>query len=396
MNRILRLSAALTALFLAAPAVTVAAPAAPVAVPLKRADVIALAERVGDWQLAAMAAGLKPNSVKTYPDPKGWEQGALFVGFRALADHSARPEFKTVLLARGEANEYQLGRRPFHADDHIIGSTYFWDATHGAGDKAIAPMRASLDYVLANRPTVDLTFADAPGEASCQVRWCWADALFMAPPVWLEMSKVTGDPKYAEFAKSEFWATTEKLFDKENHLYFRDSRFFDRRDANGKKVFWSRGDGWVFAGLARMISLLPETDPDRAKIIAVYKEMAAELKSIQKPDGYWSPSLLGDPATSLPESSGTGFYTYGFAWGVRTGILNRAEYEPVVRKGWAALVRSVHPDGKLGYVQPVSDRPDNVDYENTQLYGVGAFLLTATEIADLDLAPAGKSKKAHP
>jgi rhamnogalacturonyl hydrolase YesR len=365
-------------------------------VPFKRAEVIALAEKVGDWQLAQMAAGLKPNSVKTYPDPQGWEQGALFVGFRALADHSNRPEFKTVLLARGEAYGWKLGARPFHADDFTIGTSYFWDATHGAGDQAIAPMRASLDYVLANRPTVDLTFAEAPGEASCQTRWCWADALFMAPPVWLEMSKVTGDPKYADFAKSEFWATTEKLFDKENHLYFRDSRFFERRDANGKKVFWSRGDGWVFAGLARMIALLPENDPDRPKIIAIYKQMAVELKSIQKPDGYWSPSLLGDPATSLPESSGTGFYTYGFAWGVRTGILDRAEYEPVVRKGWGALVRSVHPDGKLGYVQPVSDRPDNVDYENTQLYGVGAFLLAATEIADLDLKPAVKTKKAHP
>jgi rhamnogalacturonyl hydrolase YesR len=393
MKRILTLTAAILPLCVLAPAVQ-AAPAAPAAqtVPLKRADVIALAERVGDWQLAQMAAGLKPNSVKTYPDPQGWEQGALFVGFRALADHSPRPEFKTVLLARGEANEWKLGKRPFHADDFTIGASYFWDATHGAGDKAIAPMRASLDYVLANKPTVDMTFVDAPGEASCQTRWCWADALFMAPPVWLEMSKVTGDPKYADYAKSEFWATTDKLLDKDTHLYFRDSRFFDRRDANGKKVFWSRGDGWVFAGLARMIALLPDNDPDRPKMIAIFKDMAVELKSIQKPDGYWSPSLLGDPATSLPESSGTGFYTYGFAWGVRTGVLDRATYEPVARKGWAALVRSVHPDGKLGYVQPVSDRPDNVDYENTQLYGVGGFLLAATEMADLDLGAAAKGK----
>jgi rhamnogalacturonyl hydrolase YesR len=111
------------------------------------------------------------------------------------------------------------------------------------------------------------------------------------------------------------------------------------------------------------------------------------LKAIQKPDGYWSPSLLSDPAKSPPESSGTAFFTYGLAWGVKAGLLDRDAYEPAVRKGWSALTRAVHPEGKFGYVQPVSDRPESVSYDDTQFYGVGAFLLAATAMADLDLKP---------
>ena len=357
---------------------------APSSIPWSREAVIALAEKVGDYQLAAMAAGLKPNGASAYPDPRGWEQGALFVGLMSLADHSSRPEFGAVIRARGQANDWRLGDMIYDADAHVIGSSYFWAARHGAGDAAIAPMRARLDEILAKPPVNELTFVD--NGSACRDRWCWCDALFMAPAVWLEMSKVTGDPRYAAYAKREFRATTDTLYDPASHLYFRDSRFFERRDINGNKLFWSRGNGWVFAGLARMISMLPQGDADRTYMEGIFKEMASTLIGLQKPDGFWSPSLLGDPAVSLPESSGTGFYTYGLAWGIKSGLLDRSRYEPHVRRGWAALVRSVQPQGKLGYVQPVSDRPDAVGYDDTQLYGVGAFLLASGEMADLDLS----------
>ena len=251
-------------------------------------------------------------------------------------------------------------------------------------------MRTRMDAILAHPPTNSLVF-EGDGR-TCRDRWCWADALFMGPQVWLEMSRVTGDAKYAAYAKREFFATVGELYDPQEHLFYRDSRFFERRDINGAKLFWSRGGGWVFAGIARMLDLIPADDPDRPRIVAVFKEMAVKLKSLQKPDGFWSPSLLGDPATSLPEESGTAFYTYGMAWGVKTGVLDRATYEPVVRRGWAALNRALHPDGRVGYVQPVSDRPDAVDYDDTQFYGVGGFLMAAAAVADLDLPPVAPLK----
>ncbi len=361
-------------------------PSADAPVPWARAEVLARAEKAADYQIRALAAGVKPSpSMKAMPAADGWEQAAFFVGLTALADRSANPEWGESLQQRGKDNGYAFGRRTYDADDQTIGAAYFWDYRHGAGDPAIAAMRTRMDAILANPPKNDLVF-EGDGH-TCRDRWCWADALFMGPQVWLEMSRVTGDTKYAAYAKHELFATLAELYDPQEHLVYRDSRFFERRDINGAKLFWSRGDGWVFAGLARILDLIPANDPDRPRIEAVFKDMAVKLKALQKPDGFWSPSLLGDPATSLPEESGTAFYTYGMAWGVKHGLLDRAGYGPVVRRGWAALNRALHPDGRVGYVQPVSDRPDAVDYDNTQFYGVGGFLMAASAVADLNLAP---------
>ncbi len=359
--------------------------ASAMAVSFKPADVLALTEKVADYQIATLAAGwIPPKASWDTPDPKGWVQGALFVGLTDLADHSQKPIYKDLILARGEANQWQLGKRQYHADDHVIGQAYLWAAKHGKGPEALKPMQATFDAILANPSRVDLNYP-AEGPAHCTDRWCWCDALFMAPASWIGLSSATGDPRYTEFAKSEFWATINYLYDPSEHLVFRDSRFFDRRGPNGEKMFWSRGDGWVFAGLTRILDALPQNDPDRPRFVALYKDMAVKIKAIQLPTGYWAPSLLAEPKTALPETSGTAFYTYGLAWGIRNGTLSRADYTPAVRKGWVALAHAVHPDGKLGYVQPVSDRPDNVGYDDTQFYGVGAFLLAGTAIADLKL-----------
>lgn len=356
--------------------------------PLGRTEVMGLAEKVADYQLAMMAGGEYPqNAALGSADPKGWVQGALFVGLIDLADHSDKPHYRQAVLSRGRANKWELGRRLYHADDHVIAQSYLWALRNGAGPEAIAPLKTAFDRILANPSKDDLIHHEytAPGGAGCDERWCWCDTIFMAPPTWLELANATGDRRYRDFAKREFWAATDMLYDKEEHLYFRDSRFFDRRDINGRKLFWSRGDGWVLAGLARMIPLLPQGDADRVRMEGLFREMSAKLKAIQKPDGFWSPSLLGDPEAALPESSGTGFYVYALAWGVKAGVLDRATYEPTIRKGWAALVSAVHDDGRFGYVQPISDRPDNVGYDDTQYYGVGAFLLAAGAVADLNL-----------
>ncbi|MFG6439637.1 glycoside hydrolase family 88/105 protein [Roseateles sp. LKC17W] len=362
-----------------------AATAAPVA---RRADVLALMERVADYQITAMAAGLNPvKSGEAYPNPRGWVQGALFVGLTELAERSANPRYTQLILQRGQANQWKLGTRKYFADDQVIGQSYLWAARHGAGAAAQAEVRAELDAILARPSGVALIFTEhgeTPGSLGCQARWCWADALFMAPALWLELSRQTGDARYASFAKQEFWATTDYLFDPTEGLYFRDSRFFERRDAQGRKVFWSRGVGWAFAGLARMIDRLPADDPDRPRMVDIFKRMAMTLKALQKPDGTWAPSLLANGPDTPPESSGTAFHTYGLAWGMQRGILDKAGYAPAVRKGWSALTRAVHADGRLGYVQSVSDRPDLVGADDTQLYGVGALLLAGSAIMDLE------------
>lgn len=350
-----------------------------------QAQVLALGARVADWQLARMDGRHIDSHMKEESrQPLSWQQGAFWVGMSRFAEASADKRFADAVLAQGRANRWQLGPRRYHADDHVIGQAYLWAARHGAGREALVPLRETFDAILANPPVVHLSFYFKNGyeEAQCLRRWCWCDAVFMAPPAWLDLARQTGDRRYADYALAEFWAATEFLYDPAEKLYFRDSRFFERRDARGRKLFWSRGNGWVFAGIAHMLELLPRDHAQRPRLEALFRDMAVKLRAIQKPDGYWAPSLLG-PEDSPPETSGTGFFTYGLAWGVKHGLLDAAEYRPAIERGWAALARAVSPDGRLGWVQQVSDRPENVAEGDTQFYGVGAFLLAASGVASI-------------
>jgi rhamnogalacturonyl hydrolase YesR len=346
---------------------------------------LALMERVADWQLAHLepVASIKVAREETR-SPRSWQQGAFYAGLTTLAERSGSPRFRDAVLAHGRSTDWQLGDRRYHADDHVIGQSYLWAAAHGAGPAALAPLRKRFDEILAAAPRGSLT--TRPHE-SCDDRWCWCDALFMAPPVWVGLAAVTGDQRYAAYAHTEFAATRDYLYDREEHLFYRDSRFFEQRDSNGRKLFWSRGNGWVFAGIARVLERLPPSDPARPMYEELFRQMAAKLKALQKPDGYWAPSLLvAAEEASLAESSGTGFFVYGMAWGIEAGLLDRMQYEPVVRQGWSALERAVQPDGMLGWVQQVSDRPDQVAASDTQFYGVGAFLLAGSAVHDLATA----------
>jgi len=367
---------------------SVATPQLNTPAPWSRTAIREIGQKVADYHIAQLAGGSAYPKVRTgnrWPlDPKGWEQGAFLIGLTEFADLTREPRYREMLIQRGIGNEWRLGDRLYHADDHMVGQTYFWARRNGAGDVAIAHMKGNFDRILANPSRVSLKFdRTAP---KCVDRWCWCDALFMAPAAWLEMSKVTGDRRYRDFAMREFWDVTDYLFDPSENLYFRDSSFFEERDARGRKKFWSRGNGWVMGGLARMIPLLPAEDPDRPKMIALYRRMAARILALQKPDGFWSPSLLADVGEYPPESSGTAFYIYSLAWGVNAGLLDRATIEPAIRRGWTALTRTVHPGGRLGWVQAIGDQPTSATYEDTHDYAVGAFLLAATEVTKL--APA--------
>jgi rhamnogalacturonyl hydrolase YesR len=350
-----------------------------------RKEVLKIATHVADWQLARMdGQHVTSHMSGESRQPRSWQQGAFWVGMTRFAEVSKEPRFTKAILDMGRANGWTPGPRVTHADDHVIAQPYLWSTRHGAGPEAIAPLRTTFDKILANPPVVHLSFYYAKdyGEAQCLQRWCWCDAVFMSPPAWLDLAQQTGERKYRDYAMAEFWAATDFLYDPAEKLYFRDSRFFERRDDQGRKLFWSRGNGWVFAGIPNMLDALPANDPDRARLEALFKTMAARLVEIQKPDGYWAPSLLG-AENSPPETSGTGFFVYGLAWGVKHGLLDAAEYRPAIDKGWSALTRAVAKDGRVGWVQQVSDRPETVNESDTQFYGVGAFLLAASAVAEL-------------
>ena len=210
--------------------------------------------------------------------------------------------------------------------------------------------------------------------------WWWCDALFMAPPVYADMAKATGDKKYLDFMDREWDITTNLLYDKDKHLYSRDASYLNKHEKNGEKLFWSRGNGWVMGGIVRVLKELPKNSPLRPKYEAQLKEMAAEAISIRRDDGLWSAGLLDKDSYPLPEVSGSAFITYALAWGVNEKILDKKTYWPAVEKAWGSMLTHVYADGRLGSIQPVGGSPGPYTETSSYNYGVGAWLLAGSEI----------------
>jgi unsaturated rhamnogalacturonyl hydrolase len=348
------------------------------------ASVLKEGSRVADWQLSHMGnfdyipAGSHRTSTEGSRD---WIQAAFYIGLTQFADVVQNSHYVEALLAHGQAEGWGFDTRPRHADSDATAAVWIWAAQHTHDLTKLTLTKARFDAVLADPSSASLAFVQDPpgGTQPCQARWCWCDAIFMAPPAWMALTRVTGDTRYLAHADSEFWATKDYLYDPAEHLFYRDSRFFDQRDAGGRKIFWGRGNGWVFAGLARILTELPPDHPDRSRYEALFKEMAAKLVSLQGHKGYWPASLL-EPQ-EVPETSGTGFFVYGLAWGVNHGLLPARQYRSSIQRGWRALAVAVQPDGKLGWVQRIGAAPDQVSATDTQLYGSGAFLLAASEVS---------------
>lgn len=332
-------------------------------------DVLAVMQRVADWQLA------NPSTNKA----TDWTQGSGYDGFMALAGISGDTKYRNAMMAMGATNDWQLGARRYDADDQCVGQAYAELYFLYRDPKMIAPMRDKFDDQLAHPSTVTSLEFTQPVRKAKEL-WSWCDSLFMGPPTWIRLYAATDDQRYLDYAVTNWWRTTDYLYDKDEHLFFRDSTFFKKKEANGQKVFWSRGNGWVMGGLVRMLQYLPMNSPDRPRFEQLFKDMAAKVVACQQPDGLWYTSMLDPGSYPLKETSGSGFFVYALAWGINQGLLDRTTYEPVVTKAWAALVGCVNSDGKLTYVQPAGSGPKAFDADSTEVYGTGAFLLAGSEI----------------
>lgn len=334
---------------------------------------------VADWQIGHQ------HLVKHHP--LDWTNGALYSGMMAWALAAQDDKYQNWLQQIGHRYAWQPFFRMYHADDVVVSQMYLDMYQHQTDARypyrILAPTRARLDYVI-NHPSEGTLLLDYSDPQTLE-RWSWCDALFMAPPVYVKLANITGDDKYLEFMDKEYKATYDFLYDQEAHLFYRDHRFFPehKREANGEKVFWGRGNGWVMGGLVSILKDLPQGSPYRTFYETLFREMAAEVADCQEETGFWHASMLDHEAFPNPETSSSAFFCYALAYGVRSGLLERDQYEPVVHKSWQALVSAVYPDGKLGWVQPIGEDPRDVTAEMTEVYGVGAFLLAGTELLQL-------------
>ncbi|NNG08864.1 MAG: glycoside hydrolase family 88 protein [Arenibacter sp.] len=343
---------------------------------IKPNEVLEVMEEVADWQIENYE-GLYSGHSKPH-HPLDWTNGALYVGMVKWAAMAENDKYYEWLKEIGEKHDWQLHRRKYHADDHTVGQLYVELYRKYNDPDMIEPTKEQFNYIMYHPAQTSLQWR-TPYHQS---RWNWCDALFMSPPVWAKLYNITGEKKYLDFMMDEFKATTDFLFDKKENLYYRDESYMGKLD-NGTKIFWSRGNGWVFAGL---VNVMNELDPDSKEykyFLKIYKKMAAKLLKIQTPEGHWAMSLLGQDYYPTPETSGTSFYIYGLAWGINQGILDKDTYAPAVKKGWNALVGHVTDDGMLGYVQPIGAAPGKAWPDKTEVYGTGAFLSAGSEVYKL-------------
>ena len=217
--------------------------------------------------------------------------------------------------------------------------------------------------------------------------WWWADALYMVMPVMTKMYKLTGEIKYLDKLTDNFLWSDSLMYDKDEQLYYRDAKYIYpkvKTACNDGKSFWARGDGWVLAGLAKVLADMPHDYKNRAIFVQRFRELAEGVARVQRPGGYWSRSMLCEDDAPGPETSGTAFFTYGMLWGVNNGYLDKATYAPVIQKAWKYLSETaLQPDGSIGFVQPIGEKPDptkTVDAHSQAPFGTGAWLLAACEM----------------
>lgn len=331
-----------------------------------RAEVLALMHRVDAYQVAHPVMK---------PEDRNWERGTWYTGVMEAWKATHDEYFLHRALDWGKQNNWQVGTEKLGSNRLFCSETWLelYLAKH---DPAMM------------EPTVNWLKTDAPNSPVGAKRWYldggrpYVDSLYGAV-VFELLAHATGDAKYMATMRAFFDDVTGELWDKGSGLYYRDPTYIGKVTKHGNKIFWSRGNGWVFAGIARMLEYLPKNDPDRKKYLSIYRRMASELIKRQSPDGFWRANLDDPEDVPNPESSGTGFFCFGLAWGINHHLLGRREFLPATQKAYDALAAAVSPEGKVQWGQQVDARPNPAARESTHEYVTGTFLLASGEVYKL-------------
>ena len=388
-----------------------------------RSVVLAAMQKANDWFMAKHPdPGAPIVTDKTRPSNL-WTRAAYYEGLMGLynveTDATRKTSYHDYSVNWGASHSWALantqpGAVSTNADNQACGQTYIDLYNIDQQASYIKDIKAGIDAIVAKPPT---------GLSA----WWWIDAIQMSMPSFAKLGVLYGDNKYFDGMWTMYNNSRATqgggLWNASEGLWYRDLHFTpgggtktpmtaaihkampaNTVDAyyvapNGKSLYWSRGNGWVFAALVRVLDILPTSDSHRATYLADFTAMARALIAVQRSDGFWNESLfdpnhcatIGLAGQDGPETSGTAFFTYGLGWGIRTGLLDSATYSPVLQKAWNGLSTvALQSDGLLGYTQSTGDQPctDTTALAATKLanfddYGVGGFLLAGSEVYQL-------------
>jgi unsaturated rhamnogalacturonyl hydrolase len=309
-----------------------------------------------------------------------WTRGVYYEGLMALARVDPDPRYTDYAVRWSSSHAWGLigGVTTVSADNQCCGQTYLDLYAQDPQPERIRDLQASAAAMVA-APKTDT--------------WWWCDALQMAMPVFARLGVLNHDPRYFEKLHALYEDTKTSqgghgLYNPAEHLWWRDKTFVaPYQEPNGRNSYWARGNGWVLAALVRTLEVLPPDAPHRDEYVRNFQDMAAALLPLQRSDGYWNVSLLDPGHFGGKEVTGTSLFVYGFAAGIRLGLLPAKDYQPAVFRAWNAMAaEAVHPDGFLGYVQGTGKQPSDsqpVGYDHKpdfEDFGVGCFLLGGSEV----------------
>ncbi|MDR2498100.1 MAG: glycoside hydrolase family 88 protein [Tannerellaceae bacterium] len=345
-----------------------------------RQDALKVMIKVNRYFMEKYADYAKPSHTDIIRPSNIWTRGVYYEGLMSLYRIYPQEDFYSYMVNWAEFHKWGLrnGNTTRNADDQCCGQTYIDLYNISPDPVKIRNIKACLDMLI-HTPQLD--------------DWSWIDAIQMGMPALAKLGELTGDRRYFEKMHAMYMFTRNHhglhgLYNSAEGLWWRDASFVPPyKEPNGRNCYWSRGNGWVYAALARVIECIPADEAHRGQYVSDFKSMSAALKDCQREDGFWNVSLHDANHYGGKETTGTSLFVYGMAWGIRQGILDRETYLPLVLKAWEGLVsHAVHPDGFLGWVQGTGKEPKDgqpLGYDkipNFEDYGVGCFLLGASEI----------------
>ena len=313
-----------------------------------------------------------------------WTRAVYYEGLMALYSIYPHDDYYRYAYDWAEYHNWGLrnGNTTRNADDQCCGQVYLELYDICPKPEILKNIKSNINMVV-NTPQVN--------------DWWLIDAIQMAMPIYAKLGCLTNDDKY--FNKMwEMYSYTRNnhggngMYNESDGLWWRDHDFDPPyKEPNGEDCYWSRGNGWVYAALVRVMNTIPQDEKHYKDYLNDFINMSKALKKCQRKDGFWNVSLHDESNYGGKETSGTSLFVYGMAWGIRKGYLNKEEYMPIVIKAWNSLVKDcVHDNGFLGYVQgtgkePKSSQPVNYDSKpDFEDYGTGCFLLAGSEIYKLN------------
>jgi unsaturated rhamnogalacturonyl hydrolase len=312
-----------------------------------------------------------------------WTRAVYYEGLMALYNIDENKGYYDYAVQWGEKHSWSIrdGVATRNADNQCCGQTYIDLYEIDKQPVRVKDIKASIDNMVHSEKKDD---------------WNWIDALQMAMPVFARLGVLYNDSSYSRkmydlYSFAKYKHGGNGLYNQKDHLWWRDKDFVPPyKEPNGMNCYWSRGNGWVLAALARTLELVPATDPHYSEYLQDFRDMSAALLKVQRADGFWNVSLQDPTHFGGRETSGTALFTYGMAWGLNHHLLDTKTYKPVVLKAWKAMVKyAVHPNGMLGYVQGSGKEPKDgqpVGYDSVpdfEDYGLGCFLLAGSEVYKL-------------